>query len=330
MKHHEFSPSKLERFASCPWSYKNCQGWESTSGSEASHGTLLHEAVWNDEVLAGLSEKDAALVNTIRKEHVTPYAKLNHYHELKLQVHDDEGNLLTEGIADFVVISPDKKAASLKDWKFGGYQVTDAEKNQQMKTYVCGIFQQWPTVERVFSMVVQPAFGYADYDKQAEFRREQLPEMLSEIEEIIQKCKAAVVENANPSADNCRYCNKDNCPAFRRKMDANFSIMAINPDEIALPEQELTIEYADRLLCAEKEIKAIMEERTKTAKEIILQQGGSENFRVQAGRVSRKTDWKALAADMDIPEEKISEFTTETAGEPYLMPRMRKKTKQLN
>ncbi len=329
MKHHEFSPSRLERMAGCPYSYKNCIGWESPSSSEASHGTTLHEAVWNDEVFAGLSGKDADVVRLIRQEHVAPYAKLNFFHELKLQIHDDDGNLLTEGIADFVVLSPDKTSASLKDWKFGGYEVTDAEKNQQMKTYVCGIFQRWPTVEKVYSMVVQPAFGYADYEKQAEFYRNQLPEMLLEIKNIIADCKNATPQDANPTTDNCRYCNRDNCPAFRKKMAANFAIMAINPDDLEVPEQEITLEYADRMLLAEKEIKTVMEERTKAAREIILQQGGSENFRVQQGRVSRKTDWKKLAEDMQIPEEKIAEFTSETIGEPFLMPRMRKKQEKL-
>lgn len=333
MKHHEFSPSKLERIEKCPWSYKNCIGWINAENKNAAHGTLLHEAIWNDDVFAKLeSDKDKKMIRAIREEHVLPYKTLKCFHEIKLQIFsEDHGELLTEGIADFLVISADGKSASLKDWKFGGYEVTEAKDNAQIHAYVCGVFQQFSKLEKVYALIVQPIFGMCDYQKQHCFTRAELPDMLNRIAESIDRAKSAEPADANPTSENCRYCNKFACPAYRQWMDTNLAIIGFSPAALSFPEQEMTIEYADKLLVAEKEITAIMEEKSNIAKKIILDNDGSENFRVSAGRVTKKTDWEKVCEDADIDPQIIEKNTTETVGEPYLVSRTRKKTtKKLN
>lgn len=323
-KHHEFSPSKLDRLASCPWSYRNCLGWTPDEGDDASRGTLLHAAIYDDDVYRTLTAKEQGMIDFIRDEHVKPYVGMECYHELFVQIALD-GVIITEGTLDFLVISKNGEIASLKDWKFGSYEVAPAEENQQVKTYVCGIFQRFPKVKKVYVMIVQPVFGAADYDKQVVFDRSQLPEMLNEISEIIKRCKAATEDQANPTADNCRYCNKLTCETFRKKMDVNFNIMSIDPDQLSDPEREMTLDFADRLLCAKKEIESIMDAKAELPKKLILANGGSANFRVQDGRISKRTDWKSISEKYKIPQQEIDAATTSTQGDPYLMPRMRRK-----
>ena len=324
-KHHEFSPSKLEQIAACPWSYRNCLNWNEET-DDAARGTLLHAAIYDETAYAQLSDRDRGMIDFIRAEHVNakPYDCLEKHHELPVQIVRD-GIILSEGILDFLIISADGKAASIKDWKFGGYEVAPADENLQIKAYVCGVFNAFPLVETVYAMVVQPVYGSADYDRQAAFSREQYPAMLDEIAAVIDRAKAATEENACPSAASCRYCNKLACRAFRAKMDRNFEIFAIDPAQLAEPEKAMTVDFADRLLCARREIESIMESKTAAAKKLIIANGGSDNFRVQAGRIAKRTDWKKLVEKYEIPQSEIDAVTTATEGEPYLMPKMRRK-----
>lgn len=329
MKHHDFAPSKLERIASCPWSYRNCLGWTGEEGSDATRGTLLHTAIYDDTAYNLLSARERGMIDFIRAEHVQPYAGMEHYHELFVQVTAADGTILTEGTLDDLVISPDGTYASLKDWKFGSYEVAPAAESWQIKAYVCGVFQKFPKVETVYAMIVQPVYGAADYDKQTEFKREQLPELLREIENVRAAAKDANENAASPSASNCRYCNKMACRTYREKMDRNFAVFAIDPEQLAAADTEMTLDYADRLLCAKREIESIMDAKTAEAKKMILANGGSENFRVQAGRVSKRTDWKKIVEAHGIPQDEIDAATTATESEPYLVPRMRRKSAAL-
>lgn len=328
MKHHEFSPSRLARFSSCPWSYKNCLNWDGGETDDAKYGNIMHEAIHDDTVLASLPDRDAELIRNLREEHVNRFLKYEHYFELPVAVFKENGEELTFGILDFLYLSPDRKLAGLVDWKFGSQEVESAEKNPQIKAYAAGVFQKFPSVESVFAMVVQPVYGMDDYQKQSPFHRGDLPGILQEIEAVELVAKNATPEDAVPTAANCRYCNKLNCRKYRERMEQNLVLMD-SGNSIAMEDQEMTAEFADRLLCAKKEIELIMEERSKLASKILISRGGSENFRVQSGRVSKKTDWAGLCKHLNIPQETVDSFTETTTGEPYLMPRMRIKKKLL-
>ena len=325
-KHHEFAPSSMGRLQGCPWSYHQCKNWVQPENKNALGGRLLHEGVYNNEAFAKLGTSEKNTVTKLRKEHVEPYAHLEHYHELKLEIFRANGELLNFGTADFVVISPDGENASLKDWKFGGFEVAKAAENPQMKNYVAGLFQKFPKLKTVFSMIVQPAAGCDDYDDQAEFKRSQLPELLAELENIVDTAKTASEAMANPTGENCRYCNKLHCGAFLRKMDDNFAVMKVDSSLLADNDHEMTIEFADRLLCAEKEIKKAMEAKVAIAKELVINNGGSENFSVRNGRVTKTVDWKALCKKHGICQEEIDLFTTETQGASFLQMKMKRKS----
>lgn len=331
IKHHEFSPSRLEKFSICPWSYKNCQGWISESGADAERGHLMHRAVYDDEALTQLNTRDQDVIRGIRQEHTEKpeFKGLEKSHELYVEIKDDDGSLLTAGILDFLVISKDGKLASVYDWKFGNQPVSPASDNDQIIPYAVGVFQKFQNVQEVYAMIVQPIFE-VDYERQAVFKREQLPELLSRIRDNRRRAENATEENAhiNPF---CKYCNRDHCRVYRQKMDSNLELLALDRGTELLTDQdvEMTVDYADRLLCAKKQIDEIIENKADKAKRVILDAGGSENYKVMAGRTTRRTDWKKLAADKGITDDEISGYTTETVGESYLSPKFRMSKKKL-
>ncbi len=322
--HHPMSPSKLERLANCPISFKICQGWESPDGDYAERGDLLHRAIYDDGAYSQLPGKEQDMIDLIRREHIEPYRKLEHYHELYVEIWDGDV-LLTAGTLDDLVILGE--LANLKDWKFGSYEVTRAADNRQTKAYVVGIFQKFPQVMVVYVLIVQPVYGYADYDGQAEFHREQLPELIAEIKAVCDRAKNATEADYNCTPDNCRYCNKGNCRVYKEHLWRAAEAFGLEGIEKDFPMEEV-VAHADEMLCKAKLLEKLLDERTSAFKSAILAAGGSANFRVQAGRVTQRTDWSKLCRDHEISNEVIAAYTVESQGEPYLMPRMRK-AKQL-
>lgn len=334
MKHHEFSPSKLERIENCPASWKVCSGWHGAENADSNRGNVLHEAFYNDEVFGKLSGSDHELIENLRNEYVNRYIGngFKHFHEMFVEIQKNDGELLTSGTVDYFILSPDETIGSLIDLKFGNYEVTEACNNIQIQTYVVGVFQKFPKLEKVYALIVQPAYGLGEYSKQALFTRDNLSGILERIEKAEIAAKNADIENVeyySCTPSNCRYCNKDKCAVYRQKMEQNFQILSVEENKLSVPEKEMTIEYADRLLVAAKEISDILKDRTEDAKKLILANGGSENYRVQKGKVTCKTDWKGIAEKLNAKPEMIEEYTTTSIGEPYLVIRMRKKAEKI-
>lgn len=326
IKHHEFSPSKLVKFAVCPWSYKNCIGWTSPSGEDAQRGTLMHRAIYDDAAMEELNERDRETILSIREKWISPMEGkgVTHYHELYVEVRNVENTVITAGFIDDLIVSPDGKNGSLIDHKFGNHPVPEAERNPQMWGYVVGAFQKLPKLESLFAYINQPIFE-ADYDKQKEYTREDVPGLIEKIEFIVSAAKDAT-ENDAVVNYLCRYCNREHCPAYRSKMNANLAVLALNEEGKVLSEEDrdMTLDFADRLLCAKRDIESLMDEKCENAKKAVLAAGGSANFKVMAGRTTRRTDWKKLSAEKGITDEEIAQYTTESVGEPYLAAKMRR------
>ena len=326
IKHHEFSPSKLVKFAVCPWSYKNCIGWSSPSGEDAQRGTLMHRAIYDDSAMEELSDRDRETILSIREKWLSLLKgnAFSHYTELYAEVRNAENEVITAGFIDDLVISPDGKIGRLIDHKFGNHPVAEAERNPQMWGYVVGAFQKFPKLETLYAFVNQPIFE-ADIDKEKEYTRADVPALIDKIEVIINTAKDATENDATVNYL-CRYCNREHCPAYRNQMNANLAVLALNEEGKVLSEEarEMTLDFADRLLCAKKEIESLMDEKCESAKKAILAAGGSANFKVMAGRTTRRTDWKKLSAEKGITDEEIAQYTTESVGEPYLAAKMRR------
>ena len=334
IKHHEFSPSKLERIENCPPSWKICKGFTGSEGKDASRGTLMHLAFYDDKALSQLSEQDKDIIAAIRAEHLEPFQKpgIEHFHELFVSLKDNDGTELTTGTLDYLMLDKTKTVGSITDLKFGNYEVTPAESNIQIMAYVAGVFQLFPTLERVFALIVQPAYGIGDFQEQAEFCRSGLSAIVDRIKNIIENAKNADINDLNQyrcSADNCRYCNKIGCPAYRQWMTENMTILGVAHNDIPQEVAEMTVEYADRIKCAYKAVNDEMAYLTGLADNVIIECGGSENFKKCDGKKIRRIDWKGLCNKHNISEDEIARFTVERQGNPYLMPRMRKNNKKI-
>lgn len=330
MKHHEFSPSKLERIENCPSSWKVCKNWQGKENADSDRGNILHEAFYNDEVFKTLSGADADMIGKLREEYVNRYIGngFKHYNEMFVEIRKENGELLTSGTVDYFILSPNEEIGSMIDLKFGNYEVTEAAENIQVFSYVAGLFQKFPKLKKVYALIVQPVYGVGEYSKQAEFTRENVKGILNRIETIQRKAKDADLEDESCygcSPSNCRYCNKAGCFVYRNKMEQNFQLLSVDGAELSLHEKEMTIEYADRMLVAAKEIIEIVKSKTELAKSVILKNGGSENYRIQKGKTTAKTDWESIARKFEVTPEMIDEHTTVTIGEPYPVIRTRKK-----
>jgi hypothetical protein len=326
--HHEFSPSRLPVLENCPYSYKNCLNWERTDGKDALAGRKLHEAVYNDNIFNTLSEKDKNMILSIREEHIYPYRNAIILNEVFVEV-KDENEIITSGWADLVVLNKSKTVASLKDFKFGGYEVEGAENNIQLLTYAVGLMQKYESLQKVYVFVVQPLFNLADYSAQVFVERKDIPEILQRIKNIIHKAKNATEKDAVCSSENCRYCNKERCSGYRKTMQKNFYLLSLDCDSLPATTKEMTVDFADKVLLAANEIKKLLESKENEAKKVVLNCGGSEHFRIASGRKTTRVNWDAVCEKFNITEKDIEEFTETKIGEPYISLKTKKQKKEI-
>ncbi len=338
--HHEFPPSALNRFASCPASYKVCLGWASPQSAASERGTLLHRAVYDDETYLSLPEADRAAINFIRENHLKPYPEEQgyiHLHEHRMILKDENGEEINFGTCDILLLDPTKTVAMVKDWKFGNIPVPPAFRNFQLIDYALSAMQEFTTVKTVFVEVVQPALEMGSEgaeenpdkanDKVAEFHREDEEVLLEAIRLVIRRCREANLDNPadySCTPENCRFCNRLGCMAHRQKMEQNFSLFMVDGEQALAfaqtDEGRMTVDYANSVLLAKKAIENVMEAKAASAQAVILAAGGSSDFKVVDGRTRRNVDWKRLAEDLRIPQETIDAYTTTTVSKPFLNP----------
>lgn len=338
--HHEFPPSALNRFAACPIAYKVCRGWAGTQSAATERGTLLHRAVYDEATYLSLPEADRAAIDFIRENHLKPYPEEQgyiHLHEHRMSLKDENGEEINFGTCDILLLDPTKTVAMVKDWKFGSVPVPPATRNLQLIDYALCVFQEFPSVTKVFAEVVQPALemGVEDAgedpakanDKVAEFHREDEEVLLEAIRLVIRRCREANLDNPadySCTPENCRFCNRLGCRVHRQKMEQNFSLFKVEDGQASAfaqtDEGKMTVEYANSVLLAKKAIETAMEEKAASAQAVILAAGGSSDFKVVDGRTRRNVDWKRLAEDLRIPQETIDAYTTTTVSKPFLNP----------
>ena len=144
MKHHEFSPSKLEQYRICPASYFMQKGLPDTTSAAAEEGTLLHAALAKFSADGLNSEQtevfescvnylDSLTTGTGNDEIIT---------ELPLTIKDGS-EVLTTGTADVVIYNSDMHEVSIVDWKFGYTPVMSVMNNIQLATYAVGAMQKY-------------------------------------------------------------------------------------------------------------------------------------------------------------------------------------------
>lgn len=297
-KHHDFSPSKLDRIKICPASWKMEQGLEEKPSPFAEEGTLLHERVASGN-LDGLTDEQKAVVEScitfrdkIKAEftaesQTTPVVSS----EIKLSVNDLEGNVITEGTADVVItgVNYTKKAVCI-DWKFGHLPVKEVGYNLQIAAYAAGVMEMTGAAE-VECHIFQPRiFSHSSY------KFSHLDAIIANIKSIIAAAKRDTMV-LNPTEDSCRYCKaRLACPAFRFTFQNR---QAVGKDAVAMTNDELAEEYArTRVSVAwakeiEERLKAVIEDEGKC---------GRYGFKVSEGSRQIK--------DINACYEKLKELLT--------------------
>lgn len=296
-KHHDFSPSKLDRIKICPASWKMEQGLEEKPSPFAEEGTLLHERTATNN-LEGLTDEQQAAVGSciefrgkLYKEYIARTgAEAKIYNELKVAFHDKDGNVLTEGTADVVIVSEGARFAVVSDWKYGFTPVKEVSYNLQLAAYAAGVMEKF-SVDEVECHVFQPRiFLHSSYNFS---KREAI---ISNIAAIIAAAKRDTMV-LNPTEDSCRYCKaRLACPAFRFTFQNR---QAVGKEAVAMTNDELAEEYArTRVSVAwakeiEERLKAVIEDEGKC---------GRYGFKVSEGSRQIK--------DINACYEKLKELLT--------------------
>ena len=264
MTHHEFSPSSLQRVHDCPGSYRLCKQAPAPERSpEADEGTMLHERVVSGD-LSGLdSEQTAAVESCLNflkelKERREKEGKklLQFFFEEPVTVQDKDGNIVTSGTVDVILIWDDG-SADIIDWKFGRNLVIEAANNYQLAPYSLAVMQKF-AVNPVTAHIYQPRlYHHSEYT----FRNQ--ANILSNIESII--CKATAPELVlNPGESQCRYCPaKSICPAF----SAAFSALAVESESRDLSNPAVLLDWWNKAQVVEKMVKELKDRVTDYCRE---------------------------------------------------------------
>lgn len=283
MKHHEFSPSRLEQFRLCPGSYYMQQGLPEEENEWAKEGTLLHNAVATG-CLDGLNDEQATVVQkclNFLKTLIEPGDQV--FYEEKVTIKDENGNILTEGIVDVIIFNPEKHKAVTIDWKFGYNPVKNVSENIQVATYAVGVMQRFG-VQACDAYVFQPRIH-----QKSHYQFSNADAIISNIRNIIKRAQSRDLV-LKPSESACRYCRaRLNCPAFR----LNFQrISACRPDYDLSDIPTLVSLYE-----ASKEAKSFISEVEAAVKKVIEDKGRCGNYVFQTAEGAREVkDLNALYA----------------------------------
>lgn len=215
--HHPYSPSTL---ANREW----CPRFENRKTAEVHHrttaGTRAHGMVETGEDDTRLSDDDAIAAAECmdfvdqRRKAMGSGTELS---EIYLEVDDlvfPDCKATTAGYVDRVLINQDKTYAEVMDWKFGKWPVDAAETNLQGIAYTLGLFNRYPTLQRVHVYFRQPLINFfTDH----EFTREQIPALYLRVQTVVARARKANEEKswdkANPGVPVCSFCARlGECP----------------------------------------------------------------------------------------------------------------------
>jgi len=210
-KHHPMSPSKLKRFQLCPGSFKLSKGLKDEPSPYAQEGTAMHKAVETGQILDDFNEEQKDCIQQCI-DYIEMIAPKNAERLMEQEISVMDGfELLTEGTADVVLVTPDLIIGI--DWKFGRSPVM-VENNSQIKAYSAGLMQKYK--RPVEFHIGQPRLHYF---KSVRYELTELPSFISEIKRIREDCLSPMMI-LNPSDEACKYClAKKTCPAVNSVMD---------------------------------------------------------------------------------------------------------------
>lgn len=238
------SASGMTRVFNCPASFK-MNLLETPEGSAAAdEGTRLHklcEIVIKDKLSFGESKACQELIRGLSDEQLfaadfaTATAKriIKKTEELK-ELHTERRlwakSGLFSGQADLSIVEPQKKHATIIDYKFGRGEVESAERNYQLSALAVLAFENYQ-IESATVMIIQPrALDKSRTITECEYSREDIE---AAREAINAACKEAI-ESENPAQKCgywCKYCpSAYRCKAAQDALNVQFKLATASPN----------------------------------------------------------------------------------------------------
>lgn len=249
--HHPFSPSSIDRIKACPGSWFMQQGMPREESDEADEGTMLHDRVATGD-LSGLTAEQEELIHACedRLEEIG-WGEAEIIHEKPLEIYGSDGDVLTSGTADVVVLHRDAsgkvETVDIIDWKFGRTPVKEVSRNFQLAAYALGAMQLYG-VSECNAHIIQPRIH-----AESEYCFTKPANIQYNIEQMIKRAKADTI--VLEAGEHCKYCRaKSKCPAFARVFEA-----VDVPNEDALTNPETLLELWNKSKVVEKYIDKIKE-----------------------------------------------------------------------
>ena len=291
IKHHDFSPSRLNQFAICPGAYRMQLGLTETKSPDAEEGTMLHAKVASKDIDCLNAEQAAAvqfcldyLEKLMRdREAETGRKVVRLLFEEKVEVEDEDGNLLTSGIADVVVVYDDQ-TGDVIDWKFGRGDVTAVKENYQTAAYSVGVAQRYNLIA-VTAHIVQPRIYKTD-----SFTFRYLHTVMSAVRHVINEAASTGKLILNPTENGCKYClAKSICLAFAARFSA---IAKIEKRDLSNP--DVLLDYWEKSQVVEKFISDVKKAVTEYVAEhgrlgdwVLTERAGKREIRDTAALYDR-------------------------------------------
>jgi Protein of unknown function (DUF2800) len=207
--HHPYGPSKVANYdprsGGCAVFLPNPE-----SNEKAESGTLKHVVFSSGEyeLLGGDTWATGEVAGAIEFVNKTKQEFPLVYQELTLKTEKIFGTL------DYLGMNEEQTRGCLVDLKFGAWSVTPARNNLQGWAYLILAFRNFPTLKRI--KVIFYAARKGTHTEHT-FWRYRLPALEKRVYGIIDRAMAAQAAPAKkdytPSAINCSFCVRLNCPA---------------------------------------------------------------------------------------------------------------------
>ena len=252
--HHPFSPSTLNRLSMCSGSWRMTKDLpEPPPSADAAEGTMLHALIASNDgeafekQLSTLTEEQqSAVIDCLSFRmglHDDSDKVMSEYH---VSVKDEDGNEITAGWIDFVVIHPDK-TAEIVDWKFGRTPVPEANRNFQLAAYSLGIIQEFK-VTSVTAHIFQPRISH-----HTSYTFEKPIAILINLKRIIAQAQSDTI-HLTASDEACRYCRAaSTCPAC----NARYGLVPADIQQNMLSDPAKLLNLWERAQMASKLVDAI-------------------------------------------------------------------------
>ena len=235
MSHHPHSPSTIHRRLSCSYSGVIEPHMPNRTNAMAEEGTMLHERLevsnfnnLTDEQIRICEWAQDAVTNVL-EEFGRP---LEFHRELKMELLSNDGDVITYGTADIVLVYDDHVV--VLDYKMG-FGFVSADNNKQLWVYSLMAMQMFDK-DVSYGYIIQPRCDYVGYDCW-----NYSPESIDYIDEALKACETATPVDATPSTSACKYCSaklEKKCPALNEYESEivkyeSFDVMAMTPEECA-------------------------------------------------------------------------------------------------